>query len=56
VFKNRNDPELCEENCHARLSNAKHLLKNIYTVTMVLFLFIDEKIFTESAPKNLEND
>jgi len=27
VFKNRNDPELCEENCQARLSHSKHLLK-----------------------------
>jgi len=34
VFKNRNDPELCEENCHARLSHSKHLLKNIYQVTL----------------------
>jgi len=26
MFKNLNDPELCEENCHARLSHSKHLL------------------------------
>jgi len=36
-------PELCEENCHARLSHSKHLLKNIYPVTLALFLFTDEK-------------
>jgi len=56
VFKKRNDSELCEENCHARLSNSKHLLKNIYPVTLALFLFTDEKIFTVSVPKNLQND
>jgi len=27
MFKNLNDPELCEENCHAKLSHSKHLLK-----------------------------
>ena len=56
VFKNRNDPELCEENCHARLSHSKRLLKNIYPVTLASFLFIDEKIFTMAALKNLQND
>ena len=29
MFENRNDLELCEENCHTRLSHSKHLLKNI---------------------------
>jgi len=56
VFKNRNDPELCEEKCHARLSQSKHLLKNIYPVTLASFLFTDEKIFTVTVPKNLQND
>jgi len=55
VFKNQNDPELCEENCQARLSHSKHLLKNIYPVTLASFLFTDEKIFTVAAPKNLQN-
>jgi len=44
VFKKCNDPELCEENCHARLSHSKHLLKNIFPVT-ASFPFADEKIF-----------
>jgi len=56
MFKNRNDPEVCKENCHARLGHSKHLLKNIYPVTLVSFLFTDEKIFTVAAPKNLQND
>ena len=55
VFKNRNDPELCEENCHARLSQSKHLPKNIYPVILASFLFTDEKIFTVVIPKNLQN-
>jgi len=42
--------------CHARLSNWKHLLENIYPVTLASFLFTDEKIFTVAAPKNLQND
>jgi len=56
VFKNRNDPELYEENCHAGLRHSKHLLKNIYPVTLASFLFTHEKIFTVVAPKNLQND
>ena len=56
VFKNHNDPELCEENCHVRLSHSKHLLKNIYPVTLASFLFTDEKIFTVAIPRNLQND
>jgi len=51
VFKNRNDPELCEENCHARLSHPKHLLKNIYPVTLASFLFTGEKIFIVASLK-----
>jgi len=54
VFKNRNDPELSEENCHARLSRSEHLLKNIHRVTLALFLFTDEKIFTVATPKPTE--
>jgi len=45
VFKNRNDPQLCEEKCYAGLSHSKHLLKNIYTVMLASFLFTDEIIF-----------
>jgi len=56
VFKKCNDSELCEDNCHARLSHLKRLLKNIYLVTFASFLFTDEKIFTVAAPKNLQND
>jgi len=56
VFKNRNDQELCEENCHARLSHSKHLPKNIYPVILASFPFTDEKIFTVAIPKNLQND
>jgi len=56
VFKNRNHPELREENRHAKLSHSKHLLKNIQPVTIASFLFTDEKIFTVAAPKNLQND
>jgi len=56
VFKKCNDPELCEENFHARLSHSKHLLKNIYPVTLVSFLFIDEKTFTMATLRNLQND
>jgi len=48
--------ELCEENCHARLSHSKHLLKKINLVTLASFLFTDEKIFTVTAPKNGQND
>ena len=56
VFKYRNDPKLCEENCHARLSHSKHLLKNIYPVTLASFLLSDEKLFAVATPKNLQND
>jgi len=52
VFENRNDPKLCEENCHSRLSHSKHLLKNIYPVTLASFLFTDEKIFIVAAPNS----
>ena len=52
VFENRNDPKLCEENCHSRLSHSKHLLKNIYPVTLASFLFTDEKIFIVAEPNS----
>jgi len=42
--------------CRARLSHSKHLLKNIYLVTYVSFLFIDERIFIVVVPKNVQND
>ena len=54
VFKNRNDPELCKENCHARLSHSKHLPKNIYPVILASFPFTDEKIFSGHTEKPTE--
>ena len=58
VFKNCNDPELCEENCHARVSHSKHLVKDIYQVTLASFRFTNEKMYAYivTAPKNLQND
>jgi len=29
MFKNRNNRDLWEDNCHTRLSHSKHLLKNV---------------------------
>ena len=51
--------ELCEQNCGARFSHSKHLLKKYLSgdpVTLASFLFIDEKIFTVATSKNLQND
>jgi len=48
-------PELCEENCHARLSHSKHLLKNIYPVTLASFPFTDQKdIYSRRTEKPTE--
>ena len=54
VFKNRNDPELCEENWE--LSHSKHMPKNIYPVMLASFLFTDKKIFIIAALNNRHND
>jgi len=51
MFKNLNVPELCEENCHARLSHSKHLQKNIYSVVLASLLFTHEIIFIVAALK-----
>jgi len=50
MLKNQHGPELSE--AKARLSHSKQLLKNIHTMTLSLFLFTNEKIFTVTMPKN----
>jgi len=61
MLKNRHDPvELTEAIFHARLccSAGLQLLKNIHpcnAVTLVSFLFTDEKIFSLTTPKNPQN-
>ena len=37
MLKNRRAPVLSEANCHARRSHSKHLLKNIYPLTLASF-------------------
>jgi len=55
VLKNRNDPLLSEVSFHARLSHSKQLLRYIHPM-MLSFLFTDEKMFTVTIQKNLQND
>jgi len=52
VLQKSSFPELSEANCDARLTHSKQLLKNIHPVTLALFLFTDEKIFTVATPTN----
>jgi len=54
VLKNRNDPELSETNGRARLIHSKPLRKNVRPMTLALFLFTDENIFTVASPKPTE--
>jgi len=48
LLKNCNDPELSEDNRHARLSHSKRSFSDV--------MFTDEKIYTVATPKNPQND
>jgi len=57
VLKNSHAPKLNGANRHAKLSQSKHLSKNIHPTMLAQFCLTDEKIFTAvtlKTPKNVQ--